>query len=44
MKRFPPQRILVAADLSGPSLSALDAAKALAQQWDAALEIGKSVV
>jgi nucleotide-binding universal stress UspA family protein len=39
MKRFPPQRILVAADSSGPSLSALEAAKALAQLWDAALEI-----
>ena len=39
MKRFPPKRILVAADLSAPSLSALDAAKTLAMQWDAALEI-----
>lgn len=39
MKRFPPKRVLVAVDLSGPSLSALDAAKALALQWDAALEI-----
>jgi nucleotide-binding universal stress UspA family protein len=39
MKRFPPRRILVAADLSGPSLSALDAAKGLAQRWDASLEI-----
>jgi nucleotide-binding universal stress UspA family protein len=39
MKRFPPKRILVAADLSAPSLSALEAAKALALQWDAALEI-----
>ncbi len=39
MKRFPPRRVLVAADLSGPSLSALDAAKALAQQWGASLEI-----
>lgn len=39
MKRFPPRRILVAADLSAPSLSALDAAKSLALRWDAALEI-----
>lgn len=39
MKRFPPRRILVAADLSGPSRSALDAAKALARRWGAALEI-----
>ncbi|MDP3541025.1 MAG: universal stress protein [Elusimicrobiota bacterium] len=39
MNRFPPRRILVAADLSGPSLSALAAAKALALRWGAALEI-----
>jgi nucleotide-binding universal stress UspA family protein len=39
MKRFPPKRILVAADLSAPSLAGLDAAKALAQRWGAALEI-----
>lgn len=39
MKRFPPRRILVAADLSAPSLSALDAAKALALRWGASLEI-----
>lgn len=39
MKRFPPKRILVAADLSAPSLSALNAAKALARRWGAALEI-----
>ena len=39
MKRFPPRRILVAADLSAPSLSAVDAAKELARQWDAAMEI-----
>lgn len=39
MKRFPPRRILVAADLTAPSLTALDAAKALALQWGAALEI-----
>ncbi|MFI5345971.1 MAG: universal stress protein [Elusimicrobiota bacterium] len=39
MKRFPPKRILVAADLSGPSMSALEAAKTLAQLWGAALEI-----
>ncbi|MBI4061106.1 MAG: universal stress protein [Elusimicrobia bacterium] len=39
MKRFPPSRILVAADLSAPSLAALDAAKALARRWGAALEI-----
>ncbi|MBI5246900.1 MAG: universal stress protein [Elusimicrobia bacterium] len=39
MKRFPPRRILVAADLSAPSLNALDAAKALALRWGAALEI-----
>lgn len=39
MKRFPPRRILVAADLSAPSLSAVDAAKALALRWGATLEI-----
>ncbi|MBI5245658.1 MAG: universal stress protein [Elusimicrobia bacterium] len=39
MKRFPPRRILVAADLSAPSLSAIDAAKALARRWGSALEI-----
>ena len=39
MKRFPPRRILVAADLSAPSLSALDAAKTLARRWGAMLEI-----
>lgn len=39
MKRFPLKRLLVAADLSAPSLSAIDAAKALAQQWDAVLEV-----
>lgn len=39
MKRFPPRRIIVAADLSAPSLSALDAAKALALRWGAGLEI-----
>lgn len=39
MKRFPPKRILAAVDLSGPSLSALDAGKALALRWDAFLEI-----
>jgi len=39
MKRFPPRRIIVAADLSAPSLSALDAAKALARRWGAMLEI-----
>lgn len=39
MNKFPPRRILAAADLSGPSLSALTAAKALAQQWDAKLEV-----
>ncbi|OGR94970.1 MAG: hypothetical protein A2V88_04245 [Elusimicrobia bacterium RBG_16_66_12] len=39
MKRFPPRRILVAADLSAPSLSALDAAKALTRRWGAVLEI-----
>ncbi len=39
MRRFPPRRILVAADLSGPSLSAIEAGKALALRWGAALEI-----
>lgn len=39
MKRFPPNRILVAADLSAPSRSALDAARAFALRWEAALEI-----
>ncbi|MFI5363434.1 MAG: universal stress protein [Elusimicrobiota bacterium] len=39
MKRFPPKRILVAADLSAPSLSGLDAARTLAEQWSASLEI-----
>lgn len=39
MKRFPPQRLLAAADLSEPSLTALEAAKTLARQWDASLEI-----
>ncbi len=39
MNRFPPRRILVAADLSGPSLAALGAAKALGLRWGAALEI-----
>lgn len=39
MKRFPPRRILVAADLSAPSLSAIDAATALARRWGSALEI-----
>ena len=39
MRRFPPKRILVAADLSAPSASALDAAKSLAEEWDSALEI-----
>jgi nucleotide-binding universal stress UspA family protein len=39
MNRFPPKRILVAADLSGTSLAALEAAKTLAQLWGASLEI-----
>ncbi|MCM2304715.1 MAG: universal stress protein [Elusimicrobia bacterium] len=39
MKRFPPRRMLVAADLSAPALSALAAAKALALRWGSALEI-----
>lgn len=39
MKRFPPQRLLVAADLSAPSLSALDAAKALARRWGSSLQV-----
>ena len=39
MTRFPPKRILVAADLSEPSLSALEAAKTLAQLWGSTLEI-----
>jgi nucleotide-binding universal stress UspA family protein len=39
MNRFPPRRILVAADLSAASLSALAAAKSLALRWGASLEI-----
>jgi nucleotide-binding universal stress UspA family protein len=39
MNRFPPRRILVAADLSAAALTAVDAAKELAQQWGAAIEI-----
>lgn len=39
MDRFPPKRIIVAVDLSGPSLAALDAAEALARCGSAALEI-----
>ncbi|MBI2384728.1 MAG: universal stress protein [Elusimicrobia bacterium] len=39
MNRFPPRRILVAADLSAPSLSAVGAARSLALRWGAALEI-----
>jgi nucleotide-binding universal stress UspA family protein len=39
MRRFPPKRILVVADLSSPSSSAVDAAKELALQWDGAIEI-----
>lgn len=39
MKGFPPRTILVAADLSAPSLAALDAGTALARRWGAALEI-----
>ena len=39
MMRFPPRRILVAADRSGPAAAALDAAQALALRWSCALEI-----
>ncbi len=39
MNRFPPKRIVVAVDLSGPSLAALDAAEALARRRSATLEI-----
>lgn len=39
MERFPPRRILVAADLSAPSLSAIDAAKNLARRWGSMLEV-----
>lgn len=39
MNRFPPRRVLVAADLTAPSLSALAAAKSLALRWGASLEI-----
>lgn len=39
MKRFPPRRLLVAADLSAPSTAALNAAKELAARWNASLEI-----
>lgn len=39
MNRFPPKRIVVAADLSGPSRFALQAAKVLAHRWRAALDI-----
>ncbi len=36
---FPPKRIVVAVDLSAPSLAALDAAKALARRWGSSLEL-----
>lgn len=39
MKRFPPRRVLIAVDLSGTSLSALDAGKALAERWSASVEL-----
>ena len=39
MKRFPPERIVVAADLSAPSMVALNAAKVLARGWNSSLEI-----
>lgn len=35
----PPKRVLVAVDLSRPSLSALDAAKTLARRWGSTLEL-----
>ncbi|NNN07335.1 MAG: universal stress protein [Elusimicrobia bacterium] len=39
MNRYPPKRVIVAADLSATSLAALDAAKFLARLWGATLEI-----
>jgi nucleotide-binding universal stress UspA family protein len=39
MNRFPPRRILVAADLSAPSFSAIEAARDLALRWNSSLEI-----
>ena len=39
MNAFPPRRIVVAVDLSAPSLAALDAAKALARRWGSSLEL-----
>lgn len=39
MERFPPRRVVVAADLSVPSYSALDAAKTLARRWGSSLEV-----
>lgn len=39
MKGFPPKRIVVAVDLSAPSLAALDAAKALARRWGSTLKV-----
>lgn len=39
MQGFPPKRIVVAVDLSAPSLAALDAAKALARRWGSSLEL-----
>ena len=39
MTRFPPKRIVVAVDLSPASLSALNAATALARRWGSSLEV-----
>lgn len=39
MNRFPPRRILIAADLSGSSLAALAAGKELAKRWDSDVEL-----
>lgn len=39
MERFPPKHVVVAADLSAPSFSALDAAKTLARRWGSSLEV-----
>jgi nucleotide-binding universal stress UspA family protein len=39
MTRFPPKRILVPMDLSGPSFSALEAAKALSRRFRCPLEV-----
>ena len=39
MTQYPPRSVLAAVDLSAPSVSALEAAKALAKRWGSSLEI-----